>query len=47
MTTDERILKFIQKIEDAKIPERDEWCKGLNAGLDWAIRILTGDKSAS
>lgn len=47
MNTDERIQKFIQKIEDAKIPEKDEWCKGLNAGLDWAIRILTGDKSAS
>jgi hypothetical protein len=22
-----------QKIEDAKIPETDEWSKGLNAGL--------------
>lgn len=35
-----------QKIEDAKIPETDEWSKGLNAGLDWALRILNKDKSA-
>jgi hypothetical protein len=41
------IEKFVQKIEYYKIPEKDEWSKGLNAGLDWAIRILTGDKSAS
>jgi hypothetical protein len=47
MTEDERIKKFIQKIEDAKIPVKDEWSEGLNMGLDWAIRILTGDKSAS
>lgn len=43
--------KFIQKIEDAKthLPEghKDkEWMEGFNAGLDWAIRILTKDKSA-
>jgi hypothetical protein len=37
---------FKQKIEDAKIKETDEWSKGLNAGLDWAIRILNKDKSA-
>jgi len=41
------IEKFIQKIEYSKIPEKDEWSKGLNTGLDWAIRIITGDKSAS
>jgi len=41
------IEKFVQKIEYAKIPEKDEWSKGLNAGLEWAIRIITGDKSAS
>jgi hypothetical protein len=41
------IEKFTQKIEYSKIPEKDEWSKGLNAGLDWAIRIITGDKSAS
>lgn len=41
------IEKFVQKIEYYKIPEKDDWSKGLNAGLDWAIRILTGDKSAS
>jgi len=41
------IEKFIQKIEYSKIPEKDEWSKGLNTGLDWAIRVITGDKSAS
>ena len=41
------IEKFVQKIEYSKITEKDEWSKGLNTGLDWAIRIITGDKSAS
>jgi hypothetical protein len=41
------IEKFVQKIEYSKIPEKDEWSKGLNTGLDWAIRVITGDKSAS
>jgi hypothetical protein len=41
------IEKYIQKIEYSKINEKDEWSKGLNTGLDWAIRIITGDKSAS
>ena len=41
------IEKFVQKIEYAKITEKDEWSKGLNTGLDWAICIVTGDKSAS
>lgn len=41
------IEKFIQKIEYSKIPEKDEWSKGLNTGLDWAIRVITNDKSAS
>jgi hypothetical protein len=41
------IEKFVQKIDYAKITEKDEWSKGLNTGLDWAIRIITGDKSAS
>ena len=39
--------KFIQKIEESKIPVKDEWSDGLNAGLEWAIRILKKDKSAS
>ncbi len=43
---DKEIEKFIQKIEDAKIPVKDEWSEGLNMGLDWAIRILRKDKSA-
>jgi hypothetical protein len=42
-----KIEKMIVRIEDSKIPEKDEWAKGLNTGLDWAIRVLTGDKSAS
>lgn len=37
----------IRKIENAMIPETDEWSKGLNMGLEWAIRILKGDKSAA
>ncbi len=41
------IEKFVSKIEYSKITEKDEWSKGLNTGLDWAIRIITGDKSAS
>ena len=41
------IDKVIQKIEEAKIPIKDEWSDGLNMGMDWAIRILKKDKSAS
>ena len=41
------IQKFVAKIEYSKRTEKDEWSKGLNTGLDWAIRIITGDKSAS
>lgn len=37
---------FIKKIEAAKIPAKNEWEDGLNQGLEWAIRILTKDKSA-
>ncbi len=35
-----------EKIERAMIPETDEWSKGLNNGLAWALRVLNGDKSA-
>lgn len=41
------INKFIHKIEEAKINATDEWGDGLNTGMEWAIRILRGDKSAS
>lgn len=44
---DAQIQKFVSKIEYSKITEKDEWSKGLNTGLDWAIRVITGDKSAS
>lgn len=41
------IESYIKKIENAMIPETDEWSKGLNMGLGWAVRILKGDKSAA
>jgi hypothetical protein len=47
VATTARIEKVIQKIEDAKVPIKDEWTDGLNVGMDWAIRILRGDKSAT
>jgi hypothetical protein len=41
------IEEFIKKIEDAKInSDTDEWTKGFNGGLEWAIRILKKDKAA-
>lgn len=43
---DEEINKAISKIEEAKIPIKDEWSEGLNVGMNWAIRILKKDKSA-
>jgi hypothetical protein len=44
--------KIKQKIEEAKtnLPadhKDKEWMDGFNAGLDWALRIINGDKSAS
>lgn len=44
--------KAKDKIEAAKtsvpVESKDfDWMEGFNAGLDWALRILTGDKSAS
>jgi hypothetical protein len=41
------INKMIEKIEEAKIRATDEWGDGLNMGMEWAIRILRGDKSAT
>jgi len=41
------IEEFIKRIEDSKIEsETDEWSKGFNGGLEWAIRILKKDKAA-
>jgi hypothetical protein len=44
--------RFVQKINSAKTDvaktDKDyEWMDGFNHGLDWAVRILEGDKSAS
>jgi hypothetical protein len=47
LETKMEIDKAIQKIEEAKIPVKDEWSDGLNMGMEWAIRILRKDKSAS
>lgn len=44
---DELLLKYVQKIEDAKPPISDEWSDGVNVGMSWAQRILNKDKSAS
>lgn len=41
------IDKAIQKIEDSRIPIKDEWSEGVNVGMGWAIRILRKDKSAT
>jgi len=41
------IDRAIQKIEESKIPIKDEWSEGVNVGMDWAIRILRKDKSAT
>jgi hypothetical protein len=38
---------LIEKIQAAKVPVTDEWTEGVNAGLEWAVRILNKDKSAS
>lgn len=43
----QEVAALAQKIEAAKVPVTDEWTDGLNAGLDWAKRILNKDKSAS
>ena len=42
-----QVGKFIQKIEDAKPPVKDDYTQGVHDGLDWAIRILMKDKSSS
>jgi hypothetical protein len=39
--------KFISKIEAARVPVTDDWTDGVNNGLEWAVRILRKDKSAS
>lgn len=39
--------KYISKIEAARIPVTDDWTDGVNNGLEWAVRILRKDKSAS
>ena len=44
---DELIATYVIKIEDAKPPVVDDFTEGVNAGMNWAIRILHKDKSAS
>ena len=39
--------KYISKIQSAKVPVTDDWTDGVNSGLEWAVRILRKDKSAS
>lgn len=42
----QHLSKFKRKINNARQPELDEYWRGWNAGLDWAERIIDGDKSA-
>ena len=41
------VAALVDKIQAAKVPVTDEWTDGLNVGMEWAIRILRGDKSAT
>ena len=41
------VAVLVEKIEAAKVPITDEWTEGVNAGLEWAVRILNKDKSAT
>jgi hypothetical protein len=43
---DIHLNRFHKRLDAAKQPERDEYWKGWNAALDWAHRIVSGDKSA-
>jgi hypothetical protein len=42
----EYLNKFKRKLDNARQPEKDDYWKGWNAGLEWAERIIDGDKSA-
>lgn len=45
--TEEQFERKLKKIRDAKlVPSSSDWEDGLNTGLEWALRILVGDKSA-
>lgn len=41
-----RVDKFIKKIEGERPDIVDDYTEGVTAGLNWAVRILSGDKSA-
>jgi hypothetical protein len=41
------VAALVEKIQSAKVPVTDEWTEGVNAGLEWAVRILNKDKSAT
>ena len=43
---DIHISRFHKRLDAAKQPEKNEYWEGWNAALDWAHRIVDGDKSA-
>ena len=47
LETKMEIDKSIAKIEAARVPVTDDWTDGVNNGLEWAVRILKKDKSAT
>lgn len=45
--TPEQLDRKIKKIMSYQLlPPANDWEDGLNTGLDWAVRVLVGDKSA-
>lgn len=45
--TPEQLERKIKKIMGYQLlPPANDWEDGLNTGLDWAVRVLVGDKSA-
>ena len=45
--TPEQYRRKVEKIKGYMLlPPSNDWEDGLNTGLDWALRVLVGDKSA-
>lgn len=45
--TPAQLSRKIDKIKGYRlIPPANDWEDGLNTGLDWALRVIVGDKSA-